>query len=123
MKGNEFPGDAITDVYFLDSQIGWMGLSTGDLLSTINGGKEWCKKLNPAKVWINNTVYDKGHFKRIAFADKENGVALDNDGLFCRRITAFQNTYSPFSKLLTVSSNSPLSRVNLSPVAGPSNPA
>ncbi|MEW6213244.1 MAG: hypothetical protein AB1631_33415, partial [Acidobacteriota bacterium] len=66
------------EIFFLDSQSGWMSNSNGHLGRSTDGGKTWADILNPATVWEKYPMWP--FFQKLFFADSMNGWGLDNRG-------------------------------------------
>ncbi len=43
------------DIWFVDSKVGWVSFMSGDLLATEDGGRTWCRILEPRDVWAKRT--------------------------------------------------------------------
>jgi photosystem II stability/assembly factor-like uncharacterized protein len=72
--------EGITNVHFINEKTGWVSLAHGDLLGTENGGRDWARKIEPGKVWTDQSGALRPHFVNIAFRDSLHGVALDDQG-------------------------------------------
>lgn len=66
------------DVYFVDSNKGWLTYTDGYVATSNDGGKTWCDLLHPKDVWAEPS-YDS-FFRELYFTNTSDGWALGADG-------------------------------------------
>ena len=70
----------VSDVFFLNAQVGWMAGSYGTLIKTEDGGRSW-----------TSVRVDDGRFSDITFTNDLNGWAVGKDGAFYRTTDGGEN--------------------------------
>ncbi len=69
----------ITTAFFLNSEIGWISLTSGEVLHTTNGGRDWCPIIEPEKIWMPKYI-STDYFDEIFFDNVACGWGRDGRG-------------------------------------------
>jgi photosystem II stability/assembly factor-like uncharacterized protein len=65
------------NIFFLDSQNGWLTFADGRIARSSDGGKTWCDLLAPTE---DNFASEQRHLEEIHFADLSHGWGLGANG-------------------------------------------
>jgi photosystem II stability/assembly factor-like uncharacterized protein len=66
------------NVFFLDSNKGWLSFTDGYVAKSDDGGRTWCDLLHPEDVWSTSSY--NTFFQKIIFTDESHGWGLGADG-------------------------------------------
>ncbi|MCX6156967.1 MAG: protein kinase [Ignavibacteriae bacterium] len=88
---DEYDWNSLTCLYFINSNIGFVG-SDGCIYKTMNGGYKWSKTV------INNVLGVKNYITGLFFVDSDNGWGSCNDGVFVKTTNGGESWQTIFTK-------------------------